>query len=72
MLTATPAVNSPYEYALYFNLMRPGAFPDTEAIFSQIYISSTNFESLNMLFQETEHHIPLYLVLHQVCYSKKR
>tara|TARA_B100001093_G_scaffold518784_1_gene604922 strand:- start:364 stop:2739 length:2376 start_codon:yes stop_codon:yes gene_type:complete len=47
MLTATPAVNSPYEYALYFNLMRPGAFPDSEAIFSQIYISSTNFESLN-------------------------
>ncbi len=47
MLTATPAVNSPYEYALYFNLMRPGAFPDNEAIFSQIYISSTNFESLN-------------------------
>ena len=47
MLTATPSVNSPYEYALYFNLMRPGAFPESEAIFSQIYISSTNFESLN-------------------------
>lgn len=47
MLTATPAVNTPYEYALYFNLMRPGSFPDSEAIYSQIYISSTNFESLN-------------------------
>ena len=47
MLTATPAVNTPYEYALYFNLMRPGAFPSSEAIFSQLYISSKNFQSLN-------------------------
>ncbi len=47
MLTATPAVNTPYEFALYFNLMRPGAFPDSEAIFSQLYISSKNFQSLN-------------------------
>ena len=47
MLTATPAVNTPYEFALYYNLMRPGAFPDSEAIFSQLYISSKNFESLN-------------------------
>ena len=47
MLTATPVVNTPYEFALYFNLMRPGAFPDSEAIFNQLYISSTNFRSLN-------------------------
>ena len=47
MLTATPAVNTPYEYALYFNLMRPGSFPESEAIFNQLYISSTNFRSLN-------------------------
>lgn len=47
MLTATPAVNTPYEFALYFNLMRPGAFPESEALFNQLYISSTNFRSLN-------------------------
>ena len=47
MLTATPVVNTPYEYALYFNLMRPGAFPSSEAIFSQLYISSKNFKSLS-------------------------
>lgn len=47
MLTATPAVNSPFEYALYYNLMRPGSFPESEAIFNQMFISSTNYESLN-------------------------
>lgn len=47
MLTATPVTNLPYEFALYFNLMRPGAFPDSEAIFNQLYISSTNYQSLN-------------------------
>ncbi len=47
LLTATPAVNNPYEFALIFNLLRPGTFPTSEAIFNQIYISSTNYESLN-------------------------
>lgn len=47
LLTATPAVNNPYEFALMFNLMRPGTFPSSEAIFNQIYISSTNYQSLN-------------------------
>lgn len=47
LLTATPAINQPYELALMFNLMRPGTFPDSEAIFNQIYISSTGFKTLN-------------------------
>ena len=47
LLTATPAVNTPYEFALIFNLMRPGTFPTSEAIFNQIYISSANYASLN-------------------------
>lgn len=47
LLSATPAINTPYEFALIFNLMRPDTFPDSEAIFSQIYISSTNYQSLN-------------------------
>ena len=47
LLTATPAINKPYELALIFNLLRPGSFPNSEAIFNQIYISSTNFSSLN-------------------------
>jgi len=47
LLSATPAVNNPFEFALIFNLLRPGSFPTSEAIFSQIYISSSNFASLN-------------------------
>jgi superfamily II DNA or RNA helicase len=47
LLSATPAVNNPYEFALTFNLLRPGTFPTSEAIFNQLYISSSNFESLN-------------------------
>ena len=47
LLSATPVVNKPYEFALIFNLLRPGTFPTSEAIFNQIYISSSNFDSLN-------------------------
>jgi superfamily II DNA or RNA helicase len=48
LLSATPAVNNPYEFALIFNLLRPGTFPESEAVFNQIFISSTNFASLNL------------------------
>uniref|UniRef100_A0A6C0HVB3 Helicase ATP-binding domain-containing protein n=1 Tax=viral metagenome TaxID=1070528 RepID=A0A6C0HVB3_9ZZZZ len=47
LLSGTPAVNNPFEFALIFNLLRPETFPTSEAIFNQLYISSTNFESLN-------------------------
>ena len=47
LLSATPGVNSPFEFALLFNLLRPGSFPTNESIFEQLYISSLNFSSLN-------------------------
>jgi len=47
LLSATPAVNNPFELALIFNLLRPGAFPVSEAIFNDLYVSSSNFASLN-------------------------
>lgn len=47
LLSATPVVNRPFEYALIFNLLRPGCFPTSESIFEQLFISSTNFASLN-------------------------
>ena len=47
LLSATPAVNNPFEFALIFNLLRPGSFPTSEGIFEQIFISSANFASLN-------------------------
>lgn len=51
LLTATPSVNKPYELALLFNLLRPGIFPKSEALFNQYYISTTGsgFEMLNPL-----------------------
>jgi hypothetical protein len=47
LLSGTPAANTPYEFALIYNLLRPETFPTSEAIFSQIYISSSNYSSLN-------------------------
>jgi len=47
LLSGTPAANTPYEYALIYNLLRPDSFPTSEAIFSQLYISSSNYSSLN-------------------------
>ncbi len=47
LLSATPVVNNPYEFALIFNLLRPDIFPTTENIFQQLFLSSTNFASLN-------------------------
>jgi hypothetical protein len=47
LLSATPVVNNPFEYALIFNLLKPDLFPSSESTFQQIYISTTNFLSLN-------------------------
>jgi len=47
LLSATPVVNNPFEFALIFNLLRPGTFPANEAIFNQKFISTTNYQSLN-------------------------
>ena len=47
LLSATPVLNKPFEFALIFNLLRPGTFPESESIFEQMFISSTNFASLN-------------------------
>ena len=43
LLSATPAINTPYELALVFNLLRPGIFPKSEAQFNQLYISRTGY-----------------------------
>jgi ribosomal protein L32E len=47
LLSATPVINVPFEFALIYNLLRPGTFPTSEAIFEQLFISSANFASLN-------------------------
>ena len=47
LISATPAVNTPFELALIFNLLRPDSFPNNEAKFNEIYISSTGQQTLN-------------------------
>lgn len=47
LLSGTPAVNSPFEFALIYNLLRPNTFPVSEEIFNQIYLSTANFPALN-------------------------
>lgn len=40
LLSATPIINSPYELALLFNLLRPNIFPKNEMEFNNIFVSS--------------------------------
>jgi ribosomal protein L32E len=47
LLSGTPAINKPFEFALLFNLLRPGIFPKSESVFNQYYIDSTNIPVIN-------------------------
>ena len=47
LISGTPAINSPYELALIFNLLRPDTFPKNENKFNDCYISTGNVKSLN-------------------------
>lgn len=47
LLSGTPAINTPYELALLFNLLRPGIFPKSEATFNQIFVSNSGYQKLN-------------------------
>jgi len=46
-LSATPAINNPFELALLFNLLRPGIFPKNEVVFNQEFVSGTSYKILN-------------------------
>lgn len=50
LLSGTPAVNSPYELALIYNLLRPNSFPDKEIEFNELYLKGDRIrqEKLNM------------------------
>ena len=47
MLSATPAINHPYELALLFNLLRPGIFPKSESEFNGLFISNESYPVIN-------------------------
>lgn len=46
-ISATPAINNPYELALLFNLLRPGTFPKSESEFNFLYVNNSEFSTIN-------------------------
>lgn len=46
-LSATPAINKPFELALLFNLLRPGSFSKSEVEFNQLYVSNSSYSRLS-------------------------
>ncbi len=47
LISATPAINEPFELGLLFNLLRPDIFPKSENKFNQIFISSTAYRTIS-------------------------
>lgn len=47
LISGSPAVNTPFELALLFNLLRPDIFPKSEAVFNQTYISTEAYPIIN-------------------------
>ncbi len=47
LLSATPAINKPFEIGLLFNLLRPGIFPKSENQFNHLFITDANYQTLN-------------------------
>jgi superfamily II DNA or RNA helicase len=53
LMSGTPAINSPFELAILFNLLRPGIFPDTESLFNQYYVDNNSTEGINKEMKNT-------------------
>lgn len=47
LISATPAINIPFELALMFNLLRPDTFPSSESDFNRMYITESAYPILN-------------------------
>jgi hypothetical protein len=47
-ISATPAVNNPFELALIYNLLRPGIFPKSESEFNEQFLSSGHEKALDL------------------------
>jgi superfamily II DNA or RNA helicase len=47
LISATPAINTPFELSLLFNLLRPGIFPRSELEFNQLFLSQSTYPILN-------------------------
>lgn len=49
LISATPAINIPFELAMNYNLMRPGIFPDREEEFNRLFVSRDLYPTINPL-----------------------
>ena len=49
LISATPGVNTPFEFSLLFNMLRPGIFPNSELEFSRLFITESAYPILNPL-----------------------
>ncbi|AAV50619.1 putative transcription termination factor [Acanthamoeba castellanii mimivirus] len=47
LISATPAINTPFELALMFNLLRPGIFPSSELDFNRTFVTESSYPILN-------------------------
>ena len=47
LISATPGINVPFEFALIFNLLRPGIFPSSELEFNKMFVTESNYPILN-------------------------
>ena len=47
LLSGTPAINNPFEFALLFNMLRSNLFPKSENEFNHHFITSGIYQSLN-------------------------
>ena len=47
LMSGTPAVNRPFEFALLFNLLKPGIFTKKENEFNQQFVMTAGYERIN-------------------------
>jgi superfamily II DNA or RNA helicase len=47
LLSATPAINKPFELGLLFNLLRPNIFPKSEILFDQYFVDNSAIPVIN-------------------------
>ena len=73
LLSATPVINTPFEFSLIFNLLRPGIFPSSESLFYQLFINndSINNKSKNMFQRRITGLVSYYIGNNPNKYVKK-
>jgi len=72
LLSATPLVNKPFEFALLFNLLRPDSFPSSERLFEELFESSNEKNNKNMFQRRILGLVSYYVGATPDKYAKKK